>query len=41
LRPTIGEVAELVGYSDQFYFSRVYKKYRGFPPKEFARRDVG
>jgi AraC-like DNA-binding protein len=39
--PSIGEVAERIGYSDQFYFSRVYKKYRGFPPKEFARRSVG
>jgi YesN/AraC family two-component response regulator len=39
--PSIGEVAEQMGYSDQFYFSRVYKKYRGFPPKEFAKRSVG
>ncbi|HUW40344.1 MAG TPA: helix-turn-helix domain-containing protein [Rectinemataceae bacterium] len=38
--PSIGEVAEILGYSDQFYFSRLYKKYRGFPPKEFVRRRV-
>lgn len=24
--PSIGEVAESIGYSDQFYFSRIYKK---------------
>jgi AraC-like DNA-binding protein len=40
-RPTIGEVAEHVGYSDQFYFSRIYKKYRGFPPRDFSKRCVG
>jgi AraC-like DNA-binding protein len=40
-KPSIGEVAERVGYKDQFYFSRIYKKYRGYPPKEFSRRDVG
>ena len=39
--PSIGEVAERIGYTDQFYFSRIYKKYRGFPPKEFTRRSVG
>ncbi len=39
--PSIGEVAERIGYKDQFYFSRVYKKYRGFPPKEFVKRSVG
>jgi AraC-like DNA-binding protein len=39
--PSIGEIAERIGYSDQFYFSRIYKKYRGFPPKEFTRRSVG
>jgi AraC-like DNA-binding protein len=38
--PSIGEVAEMLGYNDQFYFSRLYKKYRGFPPKDFAKRRV-
>jgi AraC-like DNA-binding protein/ligand-binding sensor protein len=32
---TIAEVAERLGYSDQFYFSRVYKKVRGCPPSRF------
>jgi AraC-like DNA-binding protein len=39
--PSIGEIAERMGYSDQFYFSRLYKKYRGFPPRDFAKRSAG
>ncbi|HEY9592988.1 MAG TPA: PocR ligand-binding domain-containing protein [Spirochaetia bacterium] len=38
---SIGEVADSLGFSDQFYFSRIYKKYRGFPPKEYVRRSMG
>jgi len=38
---SIGDVAESLGFSDQFYFSRIYKKYRGYPPKEFTRHRVG
>ncbi len=39
---TIGEVAEQLGYSDQFYFSRVYKKVRGYPPSQFREpRPIG
>jgi AraC-like DNA-binding protein len=38
---SIGDVAESLGFSDQFYFSRIYKKYRGFPPREFTRHRVG
>jgi AraC-like DNA-binding protein len=33
----IAEVAELCGYSDVCYFSRVYKKSRGIPPSKVAR----
>jgi AraC-like DNA-binding protein len=33
----IGEVADELGYSDQFYFSRLFKKYRGVSPSEYAR----
>lgn len=32
---TIEEVAEKVGFDDQFYFSRLYKKYRGITPSEY------
>lgn len=38
---SIGEVADFLGFSDQFYFSRLYKKHRGYPPKEFMRHRVG
>jgi AraC-like DNA-binding protein len=33
----IGDVASELGYSDQFYFSKLFKKYRGVSPSEFAR----
>jgi YesN/AraC family two-component response regulator len=38
---SIGEVAETLGFSDQFYFSRIYKKCRGYPPKDFIRHRLG
>lgn len=38
---SIGEVAEELGFSDQFYFSRIYKKCRGYPPKDFIRHRLG
>lgn len=34
---SIEEVAEKVGFHDQFYFSRLYRKYRGMPPSEYRR----
>ncbi len=33
---SIKEVAERLGYDDQLYFSRLYRKYRGFPPSKYA-----
>jgi two-component system response regulator YesN len=35
LRYKIYEVAELVGYSDQAYFSEIFKKHTGQTPMEF------
>ena len=35
---TVAEVAENCGYSDALYFSRVFKKYYGCAPSEFAKR---
>lgn len=32
------EIAELVGYSDEFYFSRKFKKEIGVPPSAFVRQ---
>ena len=34
---TVEEIAVQCGYSDQFYFSRIYRKYRGIPPSEYRR----
>jgi AraC-like DNA-binding protein len=33
----VGEIARRVGYHDQFYFSRVFRKHTGRPPREYAR----
>ncbi len=37
---TIREVARKVGYDDQYYFSRIYKKYRGCPPSEYINNRI-
>ena len=34
---TIREIGELVGYSDQNYFSRIFKKYTSVGPQEYRR----
>ena len=31
----IREVARVIGYEDQYYFSKIFKKYAGIWPKEF------
>lgn len=33
----IYEIADLTGFEDTAYFSKVFKKYTGCPPKEYAR----
>jgi len=38
---TVKEIAFGLGYSDPFYFSRLYKKHRGLPPSEYRRRCRG
>ncbi len=35
----VGETAEMVGYSDIYQFSRVYKKYFGYSPTATAQKD--
>jgi len=38
---SIKEIAEQVGYSDQFYFSRDFKRYTGTSPCHFRLREMG
>ena len=35
---TIGEIAELCGFQDVFYFTRLFKKATGYPPDSWRRR---
>ena len=34
----IGEVASLCGYTDQFYFSKVFKQAKGISPKKYSEK---
>ena len=36
----IRDVAEQVGYSDQFYFSRVFRAYYGASPSEYVESEI-
>ncbi|WP_026884160.1 AraC family transcriptional regulator [Clostridium akagii] len=36
----IKEVAQILGFTDEFYFSRIFKKIEGISPTEFYRRNV-
>lgn len=36
----VKEVAEILGYKDEFYFSRIFKKIEGISPKEFYGKNV-
>ena len=33
----LSDVASMVGFSDSLYFSRVFKKTTGIPPKEYQQ----
>lgn len=35
---TIAEIGETIGYKDHFYFSRVFKKETGLPPRDYRKR---
>jgi AraC family transcriptional regulator, transcriptional activator for feuABC-ybbA operon len=36
----IKEVAQILGFTDEFYFSRIFKKIEGISPTEFYHRNV-
>lgn len=38
---TVSEVAEAVGYSDAFYFSKVFSRQEGVTPSQFIKRSGG
>jgi AraC-like DNA-binding protein len=40
-RDSIKEIAEQVGYSDPFYFSRDFKLHTGMSPAQFRKRELG
>jgi AraC-like DNA-binding protein len=37
---TIAEVAREMGFEDQFYFSRVFRKVMGMSPVEYRKRGI-
>jgi AraC family transcriptional regulator, transcriptional activator for feuABC-ybbA operon len=36
----VKEVAQILGFTDEFYFSRIFKKIEGMSPSEFYRKNV-
>ena len=34
---SVGEIAELIGYEDQCYFSRIFKKKMGITPQQYRK----
>jgi len=36
----IKEVAQMLGFTDEFYFSRIFKKIEGVSPSEFYSKNV-
>jgi AraC-like DNA-binding protein len=40
-RPNVAEVARRVGYEDQFYFSRVFRRHAGVSPKQWQKQVAG
>ena len=36
-RKSVAEIAELCGFADQFYFSRVFKRHFGQPPLHYRK----
>ncbi|MBM6870955.1 AraC family transcriptional regulator [Pseudoflavonifractor phocaeensis] len=37
---SIGEIASMVGYHNQLYFSKVFRKFQGLPPRVWRQEDM-
>ena len=37
---TIEQIAETLGYSNQFYFTKRFKKYYGMPPSKYKQKNL-
>lgn len=37
---SINEIAKVVGYDDQLYFSRLFRKQKGFSPSQYRKRGI-
>jgi len=37
---SINEIARIVGYDDQLYFSRLFRKQKGFSPSQYRKRGI-
>lgn len=37
---SVGEISRAVGYTDQLYFSRLFKKLKGVSPSEYQKSDI-
>jgi transcriptional regulator GlxA family with amidase domain len=38
---TIREISEKMGYNDQYYFSKIFKKIMGIPPSQYRKIKKG
>ncbi len=37
---SINEIAKVVGYDNQLYFSRLFRKQKGFSPSQYRKREI-
>lgn len=37
----VGEVAEMLGFADQFYFRKLFKAETGYSPRDYRKKVLG